>query len=174
MMAKNPYQNLCGSLSQTAHNILYELQHHPAAKFVSISLIYNREYHLAHDKCGNLYVARTKAALITLAALDDVARTLRLMPANEATALPSDLIDDMLRSLGFAPDTQLVQKAVIHTRGANGLPRIPRTRKKSDLVAKKTETAPKVIINTEQVMNDPFNNLMHSFISKTRKESQNE
>jgi len=185
-MATNPYQNLCGSPSQTAHNILYELQNHPATKLVSVSLIYNQEYKRVIAECGNLYVARTKASLITLAALDEVARVLRLMPATESTPLPELVLDDMLRSLGFAPNTQLVQKAVIHTRSCNGT-RVSKSRKKAELVAKKIKTADKVDSDTPApevtrmhpkhpskfldskpdiavvAKEDPFNSIMHNF-----------
>jgi hypothetical protein len=198
-MATNPYQNLCGSLSQAAHNILYEIQNHPAASFVKASVIYNQEYKRVVNRCGNLYVARAKAALITLAAMDEVARVLRLMPATESTPLPELVLDDMLRSLGFAPDTQLVQKAVIHTRSDNGV-RIKKSRKKAELVEKKTAIAAKVPSDTpmtpvtkvipnhpsrfleskpevkrpadvNKAISDDFNSLMHNF-SKPRKQNE--
>lgn len=135
MATKHPWQSLIGSLSESGHTLHSLIISHPAAPFLNVSLIYNRVYHESQETSDNLYYSRCRAGLLTLAVLDDTARILRLGPgrkAEVASTLPDAALRDLIVSLGYHPDSKMLQKLVIATRSPNGI-QVPKVERRKQL-----------------------------------------
>lgn len=137
MATKHPWQSLIGSLSESGHALHSLIMGHPASKYLNVSLIYNRIYHESQETSDNLYYSRCRAGLLTLAVLDDTARILKLVPAQvpgteSGSVLPDAALRDLIVSLGYHPESKMLQKLVIAVRSSNGI-RVPKVERRKQL-----------------------------------------